>query len=224
MTRTASAHGLTHEPARTWLENAPCKAEPDAMFPGTLSHEIEHAKSYCRTCPAVASCLEWALDTNQQHGVWGGLTEDERRSRRRQKARAARTTPRKQTGPKPPPAKTLEEAFTRRTQPTDDGHVLWQGFQQFKFHGQPYNPLHVAFQLGHGRAPEGIVLRTCGLVCVKPEHLTDAVMRDAEELCGTRKGYYRHRKRGEDACERCKRANTDTEKLFRHTGTTKAAV
>jgi DNA-binding NarL/FixJ family response regulator len=36
-----------------------------------------------------AECLEWALESRQDHGIWGGLTEEERRSRKRRRVRAA---------------------------------------------------------------------------------------------------------------------------------------
>ena len=52
---------------------------------------FEEAKSVCRTCPVVEDCLAWALESGQDAGVWGGLSEDERRAlkRRNQRARAA---------------------------------------------------------------------------------------------------------------------------------------
>ncbi len=44
---------------------------------------IERAKAICSICPVTASCLEYALETNQRNGTWAGTTEDERRSLRR---------------------------------------------------------------------------------------------------------------------------------------------
>src|SRR5688572_8950479 len=41
------------------------------------------AKRLCRHCPFKDSCLEWALEKNQQYGVWGGLDERQRRAIRR---------------------------------------------------------------------------------------------------------------------------------------------
>ena len=37
------------------------------------------AKLICRGCPVSATCLSWALASGQQAGIWGGMTEDERR-------------------------------------------------------------------------------------------------------------------------------------------------
>lgn len=40
---------------------------------------IKVAKDICAQCPVIAECLSYALDTEQEFGVWGGLSEDERR-------------------------------------------------------------------------------------------------------------------------------------------------
>ena len=68
-----------------WSNRAAClSAEPELFFPiGTgdvSSHETAAAKTVCRRCEVVAECLDYALDTRQPHGVWGGLDEDERRA------------------------------------------------------------------------------------------------------------------------------------------------
>ena len=44
----------------------------------------------CRRCDVVESCLKWAIETGQDAGVWGGLSEDERRALKRRAARARR--------------------------------------------------------------------------------------------------------------------------------------
>ena len=61
-----------------WLTTAPCRTDPDTMF-DTTDAGVEAAKEFCRRCPAVERCLQWALDTGEEHGVWGGMSEDERR-------------------------------------------------------------------------------------------------------------------------------------------------
>ena len=48
--------------------------------------DIELAKAICATCPVQQECLDFALKTRQEFGIWGGTTEDERRAL----ARAAR--------------------------------------------------------------------------------------------------------------------------------------
>ncbi len=82
----------------TWRDHALCRdTDPELFFPvGTTGHaltSIEHAKRVCAQCSVTSACLDFALETNQDSGIWGGLSEEERRSIRRQRAaeqRAAR--------------------------------------------------------------------------------------------------------------------------------------
>lgn len=72
-----------------WRDCATCRdLDPDLFFPvgvtGVAVEQIEAAKSFCHTCPSQQQCLEFAITTNQEYGVWGGTTEDERRVLRRQ--------------------------------------------------------------------------------------------------------------------------------------------
>ncbi|MGH8887529.1 MAG: WhiB family transcriptional regulator [Egibacteraceae bacterium] len=57
---------------------------------GPALDQAERAKAVCVDCPVRVECREWALATGQHDGVWGGLTEDERRQLRRQRGRQAR--------------------------------------------------------------------------------------------------------------------------------------
>ena len=75
-----------------WRHKAACLNEdPELFFPiGSSSaalNQTEHAKAVCRTCDVIETCLKWALDTNQDAGVWGGLGEEERRVIRRRALR-----------------------------------------------------------------------------------------------------------------------------------------
>ena len=68
-----------------WRDDAACRdADPDLFFPvgttGPVLRQIDEAKRICRACPAQGQCLAWALDQPITDGVWGGTTEDERRS------------------------------------------------------------------------------------------------------------------------------------------------
>lgn len=72
-----------------WRHRAACRdSNPDLFFPigttGLALDQIEAAKSVCDICGVRPECLEFALATNQESGVWGGLCEDERRSFRRE--------------------------------------------------------------------------------------------------------------------------------------------
>jgi WhiB family redox-sensing transcriptional regulator len=88
--------------AEDWRQQAACRdTAPEAFFPvgstGPAISQIEMAKAICRNCEVQTPCLEFALATNQEAGVWGGTSEDERRrlrkqwlaTRRRLKAEAA---------------------------------------------------------------------------------------------------------------------------------------
>ena len=80
-----------------WLESARCLNEdPELFFPvgntGPAVEQIEQAKSVCRDCGVISMCLEYAIKENQDTGVWGGLSEDERKSLKRKYARARRAS------------------------------------------------------------------------------------------------------------------------------------
>ena len=75
--------------AAEWRDRAACRStDPDLFFPvgttGPAISQIEAAKDVCRACPSLDPCLEFALATNQESGVWGGTSEDERRKLRKQ--------------------------------------------------------------------------------------------------------------------------------------------
>ena len=75
-----------------WRHRAACAREdPELFFPvgtsGPAMLQIAEAKKVCRRCPVLESCLEWALASGQDAGVWGGMSEDERRALKRQRAR-----------------------------------------------------------------------------------------------------------------------------------------
>ncbi|PSK97427.1 transcription factor WhiB [Murinocardiopsis flavida] len=81
-----------------WRHHAACRDEdPELFFPigdsGPALVQIEEAKEVCRSCPVVDSCLRWALESGQDGGVWGGMSEDERRAlKRRRSVRDLRAT------------------------------------------------------------------------------------------------------------------------------------
>ena len=75
--------------ADDWRDRASCRSvDPDLFFPvgttGMALVQIENAKAVCRSCDAMDACLEFALQTNQESGVWGGTSEEERRKLRKQ--------------------------------------------------------------------------------------------------------------------------------------------
>jgi WhiB family redox-sensing transcriptional regulator len=79
----------THDwDADDWRAHAACRdTDPDLFFPvgttGPALDQIAAAKAVCRVCDAQPGCLEFALATNQESGVWGGTSEEERRKMRK---------------------------------------------------------------------------------------------------------------------------------------------
>lgn len=78
-----------------WRSRAACRDEdPELFFPiGTTGPAVEQsdaAKRVCSSCDVREECLEFALGSNQDAGIWGGLTEDERKSLKRARQRRAR--------------------------------------------------------------------------------------------------------------------------------------
>lgn len=75
-----------------WRHEAAClDSDPELFFPigntGPALLQIEEAKTVCARCTVTAECLQWALDTGQDAGVWGGLSENERKTLKRRAAR-----------------------------------------------------------------------------------------------------------------------------------------
>lgn len=79
----------THEwDLDAWRGRSACReSDPDVFFPigttGLALERIETARRICTACQVRAECLEFALATNQEAGIWGGTTEDERRKLRK---------------------------------------------------------------------------------------------------------------------------------------------
>lgn len=78
-----------------WDREAACRRakDPDCFFPdgdeGLVVMLTREAKSYCHRCPVLDHCQADALARPEPHGVWGGLTADERRSLLRRAAEEA---------------------------------------------------------------------------------------------------------------------------------------
>ncbi len=90
MTRHSSRFVSTRidsEPADDWRSRGVCRdQDPEQWFPvgntGPAYEQTERAKAACRTCPVKDECLSWAL-SHAEFGVWGGMSEEERRAVKR---------------------------------------------------------------------------------------------------------------------------------------------
>lgn len=170
------------ERAVDWRDNGLCRREgetaddwfPTGGGPDALA-AAQHAKAVCADCPSLAPCRQWALDTREPAGVWGGLTVKERRNILRQ-----RGVQLPDVDAETAPARTFETVWNARARATGDGHCMWHGGRPIKFSGVHYTPQQIGFILDRGRVPVGQVWRTCARrECVLPAHVAD--QREREE-------------------------------------------
>lgn len=68
----------------SWQQSALCaQTDPEAFFP-EKGGSTREAKAVCSACEVRAECLEYALLNDERFGIWGGLSERERRRLKRQ--------------------------------------------------------------------------------------------------------------------------------------------
>lgn len=70
-----------------WRDDAACRnTDPDLFFPvGSIDEAAEETRAaldLCQRCPVREQCLEFAMVTNQRDGIWGGMSEEDRRRMR----------------------------------------------------------------------------------------------------------------------------------------------
>ena len=71
------------EAEQSWQERALCaQTDPEAFFP-EKGGSTREAKKVCVSCEVRAECLEYALENDERFGIWGGLSERERRKLKR---------------------------------------------------------------------------------------------------------------------------------------------
>jgi WhiB family transcriptional regulator, redox-sensing transcriptional regulator len=79
--------------AGEWQAAGAClSADPEIFFPvsgtGASTPQIEQARRICAGCQVRRECLDWAMNSGEMHGIWGGTTpEDRTRARRKDAAR-----------------------------------------------------------------------------------------------------------------------------------------
>lgn len=90
-----TASVLSSSGSGRWQKEAACRAykgeKRDSIFypngetgPDNID-KISRAKAFCSSCAVRAACLEYAISIREDHGIWGGLTEKERRKVLRQR-------------------------------------------------------------------------------------------------------------------------------------------
>jgi len=75
-----------------WREYAACKGAPSEMFFDTSPAVQADARKICAGCRVRTECLEWALETEQQYGIFGGLTVRGRKQLQRRRKNTLKLT------------------------------------------------------------------------------------------------------------------------------------
>jgi len=80
-----------------WQFDGACRDEDETLFfhpegerGSARRRRAAAAKAICATCPVIKQCREQSLTVREPYGVWGGLSEDERRALKRREARVRR--------------------------------------------------------------------------------------------------------------------------------------
>jgi WhiB family redox-sensing transcriptional regulator len=86
------AAGLSTRPAAEpqpyrYPDDALCAQTDPELFHPEVGVSISHARKVCTTCPVRIECLEHALEHGELHGVWGGMTPNQRKAIRRARDR-----------------------------------------------------------------------------------------------------------------------------------------
>lgn len=231
MSYTGSVPDTTSSSETDWRKAAACREEePEIFFATTLTaagqRDVEQAKAACRRCLSRDACLQYALDNHISDGIFGGLTEGERKSLRRsiRKGRTAAedVEAKAEQARRPRRERTLQTILEDNTKPVPGGHLAWTGRPQNHFGGQVYTPKQVCFTADRGHPPAGRLRAECGIdACVLPAHLVEV---PAVAECGTRAGYQKHLREKTAICGPCRQANADADNRLRRTGTTKVLV
>lgn len=91
ITCRASVRLWLSDPVGPWVEDAACAStDPEAFFPTNGETRDEAAaKRVCAACDVRIECLQYALDVDEPHGIWGGLTALERKRLKKKGGTAA---------------------------------------------------------------------------------------------------------------------------------------
>lgn len=72
-------------PNLDWLANAACAGMDSRAFFANGCHaraQVHAAQKVCNACPVQAECRNWAIQTGERNGVWGGMSQQELRRKR----------------------------------------------------------------------------------------------------------------------------------------------
>ncbi len=80
--RKPSAEGVDDNPLGWQADSLCAQTDPEAFFP-EKGGSTRDAKRICTSCEVKAQCLDYALQNDERFGIWGGLSERERRKLRK---------------------------------------------------------------------------------------------------------------------------------------------
>lgn len=75
-------------PRQDWAPRAACRGSDPAKFFVTVGVNADEAKAVCARCVVREPCLDYALQTHEGFGIWGGLSPEERNQIRRRALKA----------------------------------------------------------------------------------------------------------------------------------------
>ena len=81
---TPGIRPAVEDEALAWQTDALCaQTDPESFFP-EKGGSTREAKRICESCEVRSDCLDYALENDERFGIWGGLSERERRKLRRE--------------------------------------------------------------------------------------------------------------------------------------------
>ncbi|MEU0133368.1 WhiB family transcriptional regulator [Streptomyces sp. NPDC006296] len=158
----------TLEPADRWQQRGACReTDPEIFFPvgegPDAQQQTDDAKKICGTCPVKDICRDWAIDTRQVHGVWGGMTAKERHNLRRREARATASDNELQ--------ELAAALLNEHSVPVGD-HREWRGPISIRIKGVATTAKRIAWIHEHGARPDAALIVACGHPkCILPAHM-----------------------------------------------------
>jgi WhiB family redox-sensing transcriptional regulator len=143
-----------------WVTHARCRDSAWQVFFPRRGQDLDPARAICALCSVIDPCRQYAIPISELHGVWGGLSENQRRRARKARATAANppapaatpptpaveTRPEAQTARKRAPAGNLQAALTELSR--RPGRWVVVGRYQ-----SPGSASSTASLLRHGRRP-----------------------------------------------------------------------
>jgi WhiB family redox-sensing transcriptional regulator len=78
---------VVDRPGGGWWDDAACRGLDPTIFYPVSEEEAEEARAVCQMCEVRVRCLEYALESRERDGVWGGASERDRRRIIRQRRR-----------------------------------------------------------------------------------------------------------------------------------------